>query len=153
VLRGKASAMPLPSGAPRGQWIWAYADAGQSPAGETFTFRKTWRMATAPRLAWCVITCDNSYVLYVNGQRVEAGENWGAPDVIVLSTRLKAGENEIVITGKNAGDAPNPAGLYFEARLVNTDDSVDSLATDDSWAWTAAPSDGKGKFAKDPGDW
>ena len=41
-----------------------------------------------PQQAVAVITCDNSYTLYVNGQQVQAGDNWQAPDVVALDRPL-----------------------------------------------------------------
>ena len=153
VLRGK----PDPDAAARqpvsGKWIWSRADSGSAAAGETVAFRKQISVQEVPAQAVAVATCDNEYVLYVNGQRVHAGENWQAPDVIPLTSRLKAGENTLLIVAKNAGNAPNPAGLIFEARLTQADGSASSVGTDDSWEWTSKLPNAKGRYAKEPGDW
>lgn len=150
LARGKAdpkAAQPL-----SGKWVWAYADVGQAPAGETIVFRKKFPLAEAPAEALAVISCDNSYVLYVNGQRVQAGENWEAPDAVPLASRLKAGPNEIVIVAKNGGAGPNPAGLFFEARVKMTSGET-MLALGSDWEWTKTVPEGNGKFKTEPADW
>ncbi len=55
------------------------------------------------------MTCDNSYTLYVNGKRLQAGANWEAPDLVAL-TNLKVGANEILIVAQNAGSVPTLPG-------------------------------------------
>ena len=109
LLRGKpdpdAKLMPL-----SGKWIWSQADSSNAAAGETVTFRRTWTLKAAPRQAVAAVSCDNSYVLYVNGQKVHASDNWEAPDAALLTNRLKAGDNELLIVGKNAGQLSQPGG-------------------------------------------
>src|SRR5262249_1967676 len=95
ILRGK----PDPTAADRqpvtGQWIWNKANSRDAAAGETIVFRKQFELTEAPQQSVAVIACDNSYVLYVNGQRTQAGDNWQVPDTAVLTQRLKRGSNEI----------------------------------------------------------
>jgi hypothetical protein len=151
VIRGKATE----AGESRelaGKWVWAYAEVGSAPAGETIVFRKQFDLAEPSQQALAVITCDNSYVLYVNGQRAHAGDNWEAPDSVLLTNRLKKGANEILIVAKNGGSGPNPAGLFFEARVTTTAGQT-SLALDESWQWTKSLPDGNGKFKTPPSDW
>lgn len=140
-----------------GQWIWSSADPSRSPAGETVVFRRRFDLPAAPQQAVAVITCDNSYTLYVNGQQVSAGENWERPDSVSLTGRLKKGQNEILVVAKNGGNGPNPAGLFFEAQLqTGADDderSSASLATDASWQWTSQQPAANGRFKQEPGDW
>lgn len=152
VLRGKpgtaVSAEPL-----NGKWIWSRPDSSQAAAGETVTVRQSWNLEVAPVQALAAISCDNSYVLSINGQFVHAGDNWEVPDSVVLSNRLKAGKNEIVIVAKNGGNGPNPAGLFFEARAYRADGTIDALGSDDRWQWTAQEPNRNGKFKTEPDDW
>lgn len=151
VIRGKAAGA---SKSPEltSKWVWAYADVAAAPAGETIAFRKQFELAEAPQQAMAVVTCDNSYVLYVNGQRVQAGDNWETPDAVLLTNRLKKGQNEILIVAKNGGSGPNPAGLFFEARLTTSAGEL-PLALDTSWQWTKSLPDGNGKYKTPPTDW
>ncbi len=152
VVRGKNSS-PTASETPiTGVWIWNRADAGNAAAGETVAFRKRWEWKELPPPVTAVVTCDNAYTLFVNGKRVQAGDNWEAPDLISLPG-LKAGMNEILIVAQNGGSGPNPAGLFFEARWTDAAGKVHSLPSDNSWEWTAQQPDKAGKFKPQPDDW
>ena len=152
ILRGKP-ASKYASPALTGKWIWSRADTSQAPAGETITLRQTWELKAAPTQALAVVACDNSYVLTVNGQMVQAGEAWNVPDLALLSNRLQAGKNEIVIVAKNGGTDPNPAGLFFEVRAYQADGKFETVASDDHWQWTAQQPDKNGRFQTPPSDW
>jgi len=156
VLRGKpadGSAQAEASSALTGKWVWSRADVAQAAAGETITVRKIWNLKDAPTQAVAAISCDNSYSLSINGQFIHAGENWEAPDSVLLTNRLQAGKNEIVIVAKNGGSGPNPAGLFFEARSFRMDGGFETLTTDASWEWTGTRPDRNGRFKTQPADW
>ncbi|HYG77322.1 MAG TPA: DUF1549 domain-containing protein [Planctomycetota bacterium] len=152
VKRGKVDPAVVKDVTLSAQWIWS-SDGAAKPheAGETITLRKELSLAQTPQRAGAAITCDNSFTLYVNGKKIAAGENWEEPSGVMLDG-LKQGANEILIVAKNGGTAPNPAGLFFEARLKLADGSESKLITDASWQWTSATPDGKGKF-KQPPEW
>ncbi len=146
-------AKPLPV---TGKWIWSRADTSGAAAGETITLERTidLKAAPAPGAAVAVISCDNSYTLAVNGKHVHSGENWEAPDTVAL-TGLKAGANEIILIAKNGGAGPNPAGIFFEARLTDAKGNIEAIASDTQWRWTSAEANKNGKFKKAPdaGEW
>lgn len=153
LLRGKPDPEIAQRYALTGKWIWSREDVAEVPANETVVFRKTWEVKVVPGVAVAVISCDNSYTFYLNGQRLQAGENWQVPDMVLLSTRLKGGPNEIMIVAKNGGASPNPAGLFFEAWLYRPDGGFDAVATDATWQWTSMVPDANGKYATAPTDW
>lgn len=136
-----------------GKWVWSRANVAQAAAGETITLRRTWELKAAPTQAMAAISCDNSYTLSVNGQLVHSGENWEVPDAVLLTNRLQAGKNEIVIVAKNGGTGPNPAGLFFEARSCQADGICESIGTDEAWLWTSKQPDRNGRFKVEPDDW
>ncbi len=152
VLRGRTGSDPNSPGLV-GKWVWSRADVAQAAAGETITLRGTWDIKGEPTQALGAISCDNSYLLSINGQFVQSGENWEVPDAILLTNRLKAGKNEIVIVAKNGGSGPNPAGLFFEARSYRPDGSFESLGTGDQWQWTSKQPERNGHFKTEPDDW
>ncbi len=152
LLRGKPAAN-ADTQMLAGKWIWSRADSAQSPAGETITLRQTWELKSVPTQALAAVTCDNSYVLTINGQVVQEGGTWNAPDFVLLSNRLQAGKNEIVIMARNAGTDPNPAGLFFEARAYQPDGKYETLASNEQWQWTAQQPDKNGRFQTPPTDW
>ena len=154
VLRGK----PDPSAAAQlkltGQWIWNKANTRDSAAGETLAFRKQFELKAAPQQALAVIACDNSYTLFVNGQKVQAGDNWEAPDATVVTERLKAGANELLVVAKNGGSGPNAAGLFCEVRIGGADGTDGTYGTDGSWEWNSKLPNANGRFPRgEPTDW
>lgn len=136
-------------------WIWSRADSNNAAAGDVVTFRKVIEFKTAPTQCIAALSCDNSFVLYVNGQRTHASDAWERPEAVPLTSRLKAGKNEILIVGKNGGAGPNPAGLYFAAQWIDAQGKVDVINSDDSWQWSPRQPAANGKFPKDkePNDW
>lgn len=155
VIRGGSSSPNVPSKQREltAKWIWSAADSSNAAAGETFVVRKTFDLNATPTQAVAGVSCDNSYTLFANGQKIHAGEAWDSPDAVILTGKLKAGKNEIVIVGKNGGGGPNPAGLICEIVAHLPDKQVVAIATDDTWQWTRSRPDGKGKFKTEPDDW
>lgn len=154
VQRGKVDPSAAKDITLTGKWIWSSSGAdAQPPAGEAMTVRKTFTLDAAPVRAGAVITADNSFTLFVNGQKVTNSDDWEQPENVSLENVLKKGDNEIVIVAKNGGNAPNPAALYFEARWQFATGEPQTLSTDESWQWTKSQPDGKGKFKKEPTDW
>lgn len=135
------------------KWIWSRGDTSDAKAGEIVVFRKKFDLKSAPVQAVAAISCDNSYTLFLNGQRIHAGDNWEVPDAVVLNGKLKAGANELVIVAKNGGNGPNPAALACEIVIHLADKQELSIATDETWQWTSKEPNAKGVFAKDPGNW
>lgn len=134
-------APPLPgkqSSVARASWIWIN-DGVQSPAGETIGLKKNIEFATVPQAVRAVITCDNEFILHINGKEVARSDNWMVPQVIDLTQHLRAGANEIFVLAKNAGEAPNGAGFYFQAHMQQGE-KVAFLGSDESWLAAAAPS-------------
>lgn len=153
VLRGKPDPSEIAQQTLSGKWIWSRADTSQAAAGETIVVRKQFTLKTAPTQAVAVVSCDNSYSLIVNGQRVQSGDNWEQPDAVLLTARLKPGKNEFLIVAKNGGNGPNPAGLFFEARVFAEGGSFESIGSDDSWQWTSKTLEANGRFKAEPDDW
>jgi hypothetical protein len=121
------------------QWIWGDSakNGGVPPAGETLAFSKTFRIEGQVKSAAAVLTCDNEYTLYVNGAEVAREVNWETVEAVPLTSRLKAGDNTIVIVGRNAGSGPNAAGLFFEARWKLADGREQIVASDKTWQFSA----------------
>jgi len=116
-----------------GQWIWAYENIAASPAGEHVAFRKQITVTTELARACLIITCDNNYVVYINGRKIKADENWETIESLNMIHHLKTGANDILIVGGNAGDTANPAGLYAELILTDVDNMQTRIATDATW--------------------
>lgn len=139
-----------------GEWIWgdSAANGGIPAAGETISIRRQFTLQDDVVSAGGVITCDNSFVLYVNGRRIESGDEWSKPHAILLQPVLKKGKNEIVVVAANGGNGPNAAGLFFEARLKLKNGDSMTIASDASWTWNPGTPKGKeGRLGAIKGDW
>jgi hypothetical protein len=130
----------------KGQWIWGdSAKPGSTPpSGESITLRKTIKLDADPASASAVITCDNGFTLFVNNKKISAGDDWSRLAAVPLQTALKKGANSIIAIAKNAGNGPNAAGFFFDARIRDAAGKETSISSDASWEWTAqAPAGGK----------
>ncbi len=150
VVRGKPDAEAVAAMTLTAKWIWGHADAGNAKAGETFVARKRFSLKAVPIRAGAVATADNEFRLYLNGTLLASSDNWENPEAISLESKLKAGDNDLVLVAKNGGNGPNPAGVIFEARLKFADGSTLTIATDTSWEKLRTPPDAKGKFKNAP---
>ena len=92
-------------------WIW-----GANPArdGDHFFFRKTFELAEPAELVELVATCDNRYVLSIDGREILAGNAWDRPQLKSDGPALAAGRHELLSQGANDG---GPAGLLVRGRL------------------------------------
>jgi hypothetical protein len=143
-----------------GKWIWSPAEDEElwPSGGHQISLRRQFELPSQPVRSAAVITCDNEYILYVNGQRVAADPNWETVELVGIQAQLRTGRNEIVIVAKNAGSGPNPAGLIFEARisLPETDDAAGTevtIATDEQWQWAPQIPDARGRFRGKAPEW
>lgn len=139
IARGSRSREPGKKPTSEATWIWSNDHpANEAPAaGETRTFRKVWTLEEVPTRAGAALTCDNGFTLWVNGQEVLSDDHWETIKEVSLTSYLKKGPNEIVISGRNAGNGPNAAGLLFEARAKGASGAVTGLVSNESWQWTA----------------
>jgi hypothetical protein len=146
VLRGKVDPALAKQITVKGQWIWGdSAKPGSTPpSGESITLRKTIKLDADPASASAVITCDNGFTLFVNNKKISAGDDWSRLAAVPLQTALKKGANSIIAIAKNAGDGPNAAGFFFDARIRDATGKETPISSDASWEWTAqAPAGGK----------
>ena len=137
------------------KWIWSESDAAGTGKAETLYLRKTVVLAEAPKEAWAIAACDNSYTLYVNGTKVVSGKEWNSPNLADLRPHLKKGTNVIAVaainhtpddkppvTGQPAKDSDaNPAGFIFFTRIKTTGSTLE-IGSDHSWTWTRTKSEG-----------
>ncbi len=129
--------------------IWSNDIAkGRLPAaGETRSFRRQLVLEADVESAACVVTCDNSFELYVNGKKIGEGENWADPKSFDLTASLLKGANQIVVVGHNGGKAPNIAAAWFQVNVDLKGGARVRMATDASWEWTTSLPNARGTFA------
>ena len=150
-LRGKIDPALAKDQTITAKWIWSSAGNPPAPAGEKRAFRKKIHLDKEADRGIAVVVCDNAFTLFIDGKKVASGDNWQAPNIVPLGA-YKAGDHELLIVGENQGNAPNPAGLFCEAKFGTGETSV-KVTTDQSWEWTATLPKDNGKYAKEPKDW
>jgi len=131
------------------KWIWNMKDAETKGKAGTVYFRKTWNLAGPVSEARVVMTCDNSFTLFVNGKKAGAGKDWSYTELFDIGPLLKSGENLIAVEAVNylpGNVAPteatvvpgseNPAGLLFYLQIHSQEGGVDKkteVVSDGSW--------------------
>lgn len=155
VVRGRPSDPAVKEvGELQGRWIWSESAAKPNgpAAGEKIVFRKKFSLTGKAKRGSGVITCDNSYVLWINGQKIAEDGNWENVETFDPTPYLVSGENEIVVLGGNGGNGPNPAALYLEM-LLDTEAGMTRIASGTDWEVTASAPDALGKVVGDQIVW
>lgn len=115
-------------------WIWSTATASAAaPAGETVVLRREFEITDLPENSIAIISCDNAYALLINGREVASDDNWETVEVVQLQPHLKRGKNTFLVTAKNGGDSPNPAGFLFQAILRDAAGDHRVIESDETW--------------------
>ncbi|MCP5523342.1 MAG: DUF1549 domain-containing protein [Verrucomicrobiales bacterium] len=136
------------------KWIWSDAGAAQKALAETVYLWKRFSLETVPEEAFVAATCDNSFTLYVNGNKVLTGSDFNQPRFADIRSRLRPGENVFAVAAVNhtpgnqppAEDQPaveadaNPAGFLLYARLRQGRQVLD-LGTDATWVCSKTKAD------------
>ena len=150
------------------KWIWKDAHAAERTEALTLYWRKEIELGGAPDEALAVVSCDNSFKLFVNGKDAGAGNDHTQPKLVNLKPHLVKGKNLIAVQAVNgqskpgdaAADQANPAGLIFYARVRRettahgkSSEAVMDFATDKSWFWTSNKVDGWQKPEFNAKDW
>lgn len=139
-------------GSAAAQWVWSHDGVARPhAAGDAIALRHRFTLAEEPAAATGVVTCDNEFVLYVNGQKAAESDNWEAP-VSLDGAAWRKGENEILVVARNGGSGPNAAGFYLAAKLGKGKAQQDILSGP-GWEWTADLPDAAGRWAQEPRAW
>ncbi|MBL8754123.1 MAG: DUF1080 domain-containing protein, partial [Planctomycetes bacterium] len=115
-------------------WVW-----DQTPEAEEELFcRRAFALSAVPKEARLVVACDNHCRVYVNGEKVGAGDEWESPLQLEVARFLRPGRNVLAVHGWNAG---GPAAMA--ARLAWPGDGVvHDVVTDANWTCSADDPDG-----------
>jgi hypothetical protein len=114
------------------QWIWAAGGNPQESPAENAYFRIAFQVEN-PQSGYIEITADNSYSLWINGERIGAGIDWQQIDRFDLTSRLIKGKNVIAVLGVNSG---GPAGLV--ARVLVKDSGNRTIDASSGADWKTA---------------
>ena len=129
------AAMPLSAAEP--QWIWSPELQPETDPAVTVYFRATFQVAS-PQAGSIEIAADNKYSLWINGDRIGAGDNWRQLDRYDIQSRLKKGKNVIAVFAQN-GDAPHPAGLVARVTIQDQGDRTVLASSGASWKTATKP--------------
>lgn len=139
------------------QWIWTNRGALTNAPHGTVYFRQHFELAELPEQAVAVVTCDNSFVLYVNGREALKSDNYQKPRVANLLPHLRRGSNVFAVAAGN-GEAgktnqpAGPAGFWLAARIQRAKGGPEVIVSDKSWRASASEIAGwQNEFLADAG--
>ena len=139
----------------RAKWIW-HAEGNPAiaaPPGKRF-FRRLLVLDRQHEIASAqmAMTADNTFELWVNGERAGAGEDANSVFRMDVARWLKPGTNLITVAGFNAHDYANPAALIGALNLQFRDGAALEVVTDDHWESTVSPP-ATWRTEASPADW
>ncbi len=128
---------PHPLSLDGASWIW-YPEGSPADSAPLATryFRREVDIPAGQTLARAnfLITADDQFVVYVNGQEVgrSSGQvsSWTQAQELNITGDLHAGANEIAVAATNAG---GPGSWIGQLGLDYTDGTTTDLATDNTW--------------------
>ena len=103
------------------KWIWHRE--GPVPS---IRLRKRFQLGEKPTHAKLMATCDNAFVMRINGEQVARSKNWQKPLYLNVAEFLREGENLIEVDAEMFGGA---CGFICQIDAAG----APSLATDGSW--------------------
>ncbi len=120
------------------QWIWSPRSKDDASGRPAF-FRKTFEIGepnAAKGSSRIEITADNTYILFVNGKRVGAGNNWQEGTAYDVSALLVNGANTIAV---ECASPDKEAALAARVILKTKDGKTHEFSTDKTWKSTLTP--------------
>ncbi|KAF8348019.1 hypothetical protein F5887DRAFT_674775 [Amanita rubescens] len=115
-------------------WIW-YQDTETVPAYAVGDFRHdltVWPGEPYPVSAEIIITADNNYTLWVNGNVVGQGNNWEMAQeyCVALNPYYNVFAAQVI---NGPGGAINPAALLAAIEIFYSDGKTKTIVSDSSW--------------------
>jgi hypothetical protein len=112
-------------------WLWDNAEATKKDQTAAPRYlRRTFDLASAPASAVLLATCDDQYVVYVNGQRVAAGSEWLTPESHNLTGHLHAGKNVLALEAINGTGG---AGVIAWLKIESASGETTTIGSDATW--------------------
>jgi hypothetical protein len=134
-------------------WIWHPSEnAAETAAAGTRYFRRVIEADPATlSKADMMLSADNSFVLWVNGQEILQGANWQSPGTVSIKDALKKGSNVIAVAVNNS--EASPAGLIASILLTERNGASRVCNTDGDWFAGESEADGWRETAAHPAGW
>ena len=120
------------------KWIWH-----QGATGKKSHLRKTFESSAKPAAARLMATCDNAFVMKINGVQVASSKEWQKPVYCDITTHLAAGKNVIEVDAEMFGGS---AGFIGQIALL--DGGIQKLIASDQ-SWEARPPGGSWGAARE----
>ena len=109
------------------QWIWSRKQAGEQ---DVVYFHKTFELKNKPKSAHLAAACDNSAVVFLNGEPVADSMDWSNPVGADVADKLNVGANVLSVKAANSG---GPAGFLLKLNLESPRGERTTISTDASW--------------------
>ncbi len=120
----------------RAKWIWHKEGnpASRAPVAERY-FRRLLTLTEGQPVesARVWMTADNTFELWVNGQKAGEGDNFNEISHPEVTALVKPGVNILTVAARNGGDAPNPAGLIGILVVKYRNGQTVEIPTDNTW--------------------
>ncbi|NRB49069.1 MAG: DUF1549 domain-containing protein [Saprospiraceae bacterium] len=128
------------------EWIWheeIEVERRVLPKPGIRRFRKSFSLPIGQQIskAQLLMTADDAYSLFINGQKLLEGEDWQQVQQLDLPIDILRKNNQIAIEGTNEGIIANPAGLLFSLRMELESGDTLFVHSDRSWKTTKDTSD------------
>ncbi|KAF8891020.1 hypothetical protein BD779DRAFT_1387952, partial [Infundibulicybe gibba] len=129
-------------------WIWQDAQGPTGVPGGNWAFRKTLPISTAPaREAIALLTVDNGFQLYHNGQFIAENSTLGWQMATAVHVSLDPNSNVFAIQAHNSpsrtdSNANSAAGLLASIQILYTDGTTTTISSDATWRVTQPVPDG-----------
>ncbi|MGH7971102.1 MAG: alpha-L-rhamnosidase N-terminal domain-containing protein, partial [Limisphaerales bacterium] len=137
-------------------WIWFPEGRAQesAPLGTRY-FRRAFTMpegSPVKKATW-LVTGDNQFTAYLNGEKVGEGANFKAASDFDVTRQVRSGKNLLAASVANTGDGPNPAGFVGVLRIEFERGDPLVIITDEKWRASAEHFQGWSNQGYDDSTW
>lgn len=129
----------------RGTWVWF----GGTDDGPRY-LRRSFDVPAKPTSALLRSTVDNTYVVFLNGERLGGDSQWESVDRHDVAGKLRVGRNVIAVEAANRGGG---AGAFVRLDAVLADGSKLGVGTDGQTRASLVASDGWQAVDFDDSSW
>lgn len=128
-------------------WFWhPEPNPLEQAAAATHYFMRAVNLEKAPREAFVKCWADDKATVFINGQKViEISAynivlmDFNRPQTVRVKDLFRKGKNYIAIKGEN--ESGGPAGILFEAMIIDTDGKEIIITGDEEWRTTQEAGD------------
>ncbi len=119
-------------------WIWYDArqdDRTRLPDPGVYYFRHRFELPEDKpiREATLLITADQSYSLFINGEFTDESPDWRQVNRLDITDKLNRGGNLFAVQAVNGGSVPGPAGILLNLRIIFTDGTQLEIHSNNEW--------------------